>query len=305
MAKPKLRTWAAAAGVAWAAGFVYNVHLGGEAHWLKSMYQKKVAIAAQIDEPKLLVTGGSGAHYTLNSALLEDELDMPVVNLGIDGPVGLGVILPTVLEQVNPGDTVLLIPEYLILHHENGLGERSGPFSIAIGRPGIGNIPAKQLAQDWLMLGVPSLRGVIKSASDLVNEGKLTGYYDDPLTANGDPTVDKIRVGDWWKLNISKPATDHAIERIAQFQAEVEAKGGTLILSLPWTYAELNDETKANILETADALDDIAPLIYDKDTLNIQSDVSLFADTHYHLTAEGRTVRSQQLAAELKPLLTP
>ncbi len=305
MTKPKLLPWMAAAGLAWVAGFIYNVYLGGEAHWLKSMYEKKVAIAATIDEPKLLVTGGSGAHYTLDSALLEDELGLPVVNLGIDGPVGLNVILPSVLEQVNPGDTVLLIPEYLVLHHENGLGERSGAFSIATGRPGVGDIPAKQLTQDLLLLGVPSLRGVIKSARDLVNEGKLTGYYDDPLTANGDPTVDKARVGDWWQLAIKTPATDHAIDRIAQFQAEVEAKGGTLVLALPWVYADSSNETQDNILKTVDALDDIAPLVYDADTLNVQSDVSLFADTHYHLTAEGRTVRSRQLAAELKPILLP
>ncbi|MEO0541892.1 MAG: hypothetical protein AAFZ80_13665 [Cyanobacteria bacterium P01_A01_bin.105] len=302
---PKLLPWMAAAGLAWAAGFVYNVHLGGETRWLKSMYEKKVAIAATIDEPKLLVTGGSGAHYTLNSALLEDELGLPVVNLGIDGPVGLNVILPSVLEQVNPGDTVLLIPEYLILHHDNGLGDRSGPFSIAIGRPRAGDIPPQQLAQDLLLLGVPSLRGVIKSANDLVNEGKLTGYYDDPLTANGDPTLDKDRAGDWWQLEISKPATRHAIDRIAQFHAEVEAKGGTLWLALPWVYGDPGDDTKANIQATADALNEIAPLVYDPDSLNIQSDVGLFADTHYHLTAEGRALRSRQLAAELKPLLAP
>lgn len=305
MAKPNLLPWIAAAGLAWAAGFVYNVHLGGETRWLKSMYEKKVAIAATIDEPKLLITGGSGAHYTLNSALLEDELGLPVVNLGIDGPVGLNVILPNVLEHVNPGDTVLLVPEYLMLHHENGLGERSGPFSIAIGRPGIGNIPPKQLTQDLLMLGVPSLRGLVKSASDLVNEGKFTGYYDDPLTANGDPTVDKQRTGDWWQMQIRKPATAHTLERITQFQAEVEARGGTLVLSLPWVYADTSETTQENILAIADALDDIAPLLYDEDTLNIQVDVSLLADTHYHLNARGRTVRARQLAAELQPILSP
>ena len=102
-------SWLAVAGVAWGLGLGYNLHLGGEAIWLKRLYQNKVAIAAETTQPKLIVTGGSGAHYTINSDLLSKEIGMPAVNLGLDGPVGLDVILPSVLETVKPGDVVLLI----------------------------------------------------------------------------------------------------------------------------------------------------------------------------------------------------
>lgn len=300
---PKLWTWLAVAGLAWGFGYLYNVHLGGEARWLKDMYQKKIALAQAVDQPKILVTGGSGAHYTLNSALIEQQVGRPVINLGIDGPVGLDVILPSVLDEVKPGDTVVLVPEYLLLLDDDGFAERSGPFSIAIGRPGLGGIPARQLAQDWLMIGVPSLRGAVKSAMDLVEQGKLTGYYDDPLTPQGDPTVEKERVGDWWQQAIKKPVSQHSVDRIRQFKAEVESRGGALILSLPWVYAEDTGETLDNIQATAEALGEIAPLLYEADTFNIQTDVSLFADTHYHLNAEGRTLRSQQLADQLQEVL--
>jgi hypothetical protein len=300
---PKLWTWLVAAGVAWGAGYVYNVHLGGETHWLKAMYQKKMALAATIDQPKLLITGGSGAHYTLNSPVIAAAIGKPVINLGIDGPVGLDVILPSVIDQVKPGDTVLLVPEYLMLLDGDGLGERSGPFSIAIGRPGLGGIPPKQLAQDWLALGVPSLRGIVKSTTDLVQLGKFSGYYDDPLTEQGDPTVNKIRTGDWWQMSLKDPVSQHSIQRIAQFKQEVEARGGTLILSLPWFYGKPDERTLDSIRTTADRLSEIAPLLYDPKTFNLQSDSSLFADTHYHLTPEGRLLRSQQLARELQTVL--
>ncbi|MEM9163588.1 MAG: hypothetical protein AAGC54_11040 [Cyanobacteria bacterium P01_F01_bin.4] len=301
---PKLWTWLAVVGLAWGLGYLYNVHLGGETRWLKDMYQKKIALAQAVDQPKILVTGGSGAHYTLNSALIEEQVGRPVINLGIDGPVGLDVILPSVLDEVKPGDTVVLVPEYLILLDDDGFAERSGPFSIAIGRPGLGGIPARQLAQDWLMIGVPSLRGAVKSTMDLIEQGKLTGYYDDPLTPQGDPTVEKERVGDWWQQVIKKPVSQHSVDRIRQFKAEVESRGGTLILSLPWVYAEDTGKTLDNIQATAEALGEIAPLLYEADTFNIQTDVSLFADTHYHLTAEARTLRSQQLADQLQEVLS-
>lgn len=301
----KLLRWAAIAGLAWTAGAFYNVYGGGETTWLRAMYQRKVALAQTIESPRLIVTGGSGAHYTINAEVLEAELGLPVLNMGIDGPVGLNLILPSVLPQIEAGDTVLLIPEYLLLNHKQGLGERSGPFALATGQPFTGDIPPRQLAQDVLMLGVPSLRAVVKSSTDIATLGRVTGYYDDPLTAQGDPTVTKERTGDWWQLKIRQPATPYALDRIAQFREEVEARGGTLLLALPWVYADDTDaETLANVSATAEALAAIAPVVYNPDTFNIQSDSDLFADTHYHLTDAARILRSQKLAQQIQPLLT-
>jgi hypothetical protein len=233
----KLAPWLLAAVGAWSLGFIYNVYYGGELSWVRQMYNEKVAIAANIkSEPRLLVTGGSGAHYTINAKELEKGLGMPVINLGLDGPVGLDVILPSILEQVRKGDTVLLIPEYLILLDDDGLGDRSTAFGIAIGKPGLGNIPPEQFLQDTLMLGVPSLKPLAKSVVDLVEKGKLTGYYSDPIDDRGDPTVVKERTGKWWKLAIDEPISEHAFNSIYNFKREVEARGGKLILSLPWVY---------------------------------------------------------------------
>jgi hypothetical protein len=302
---PNVWGWFAVAGLAWGAGFVYNVYMGGEAHWLRGLYQNKVAIAANIPEPKLIIAGGSGAHYTVNSEVLEKAIGQPVVNLGTDGPIGLDVILSSVLETVKPGDTVLLIPEYLILLDEDGYAEKSGMFGVAIGKPGIGGVPAKQLALETLQLGIPSLRWAIKSGTDLAQEGRFTGYYDGPLTPQGDPIETKLRTGEWWPLKIAGSTSPHAIARITQFKAEVEAQGGELILSIPWVYGDVADaKTMDSIRQTAASLSEIAPLLVEERTLNIQESPELFADTHYHLKPEGREVRAQQLASQLKPFLS-
>ncbi len=305
MALHKLWNWAMIAGLAWGTGTLYNVYGGGETTWLRSLYQRKVALAQAIESPKLIVTGGSGAHYTIDSEVLEAKLGLPVINMGIDGPVGLNLILPSVLPEVKPQDTVLLIPEYLLLSHEDGLGDRSGAFALATGQPLAGELSPKQLTQDALMLGVPSLRGLVKSLTDIATLGRVTGYYDDPLTEQGDPTVTKERAGEWWQLLIEHAATPYSLKRIAEFRQEVEAQGGTLLLALPWVYGDASHpETQKNIQATAQALSAIAPLVYDPETLNIQSDSDLFADTHYHLTPEARRLRSHILAKELQPLLT-
>lgn len=305
MWKPlKLAPWFMAAGVAWSLGFIYNVYSGGELSWLKSMYQQKMTLAAEIEAPqRLLITGGSGAHHSINSEILEQELGIPVMNMGLDGPVGLNVILPSVLKAVRPGDIVLLIPEDLILLDEDGILERSAPFGIAIGRPGLGGIPPKQLAETFWMLGVPSLRPLVKSSMDLVEKGRLDGYYADPITQRGDPTVAKERQGKWWLWSISRSISPHASRRIKQFKQELAAKDAQLVLSLPWVYANHEPKNLKNMQKISEELGKIAPLVYeDQEFYNLKTDSSLFADTHHHLTLEARKQRSRQLAQVLKPI---
>lgn len=306
---PQYVSWLAIAMLAWSVGLVYNVFLGGEAYWLKRLYWQKRAIASEISEPKLMITGGSGAHYTVNSKQLSAELGRPVVNFGLDGPLGLDVILSSTLESVKPGDVVLLVPEYLILQaadagFEEGYREKSGMFVLAIGEPRTGEVPAKQLALNLIQLGVPSLRWTVKAVGDLAQKGRFTGYYDGPLTPQGDPIETKPREGDWWSLQV-QPASAHAIARIAQFKIEVEERGGRLVLAAPWFYSkDPTEQTLDNIDRIIEQLEAIAPVLVDEDSLNIQRNAALFADTHYHLKPEGRELRSQQLAQQLEPLLT-
>ncbi len=305
MWKPlRLTPWLAAAGLAWSIGFVYNVFYGGELSWLRAMYWQKKAIAQETTgKPRLLITGGSGAHYTLDSELIETGLGIPVINLGLDGPIGLDVILPSIINEVRPGDIVLLIPEYLLLLDDDGLGDRSTGFGVAIGKLGLGGIPPKQLLQDVIALGIPSLRSITKSGVDVATKGKMTGYYSDPVNEWGDPTVFKIREQDWWQLPIDQPISTHAVQRIKEFRQEVETRGGALILSLPWIYGSTSEATIKNITITAKELNKIAPLIYDQNSLNIQTNTHLFADTHYHLKPEGSKVRGEELVEQLQPII--
>ena len=305
MEKPlKILPWLNATVAALSLGIDYNVFYGGELSWLRKMYWQKIAIAESLKENRrLLITGGSGAHYTLDSKLIEEGLGIPVVNLGLDGPIGLDVILPSVIKQVRPGDIVLLIPEYLLLLDPDEFGDRSANFGVAIGQPGLGGVPLKQLTQDTIMLGVPSLRAVAKSAVEIATKGQISGYYSDPISDRGDPTVVKTRQEKWWSLPINRPISRHAANRILKFRQEVEARGGSLIMSLPWVYGSRDQRTIKNIKLTAYYLSKIAPTIYNKDSLNIKTDSSLFADTHYHLMPKGREMRAKELVEQLNPII--
>ena len=64
-----------------------------------------------IDEPKVVVVGGSSVAFGLESELLEKYMGMPVVNFGLYAALGTKVMLDLSKAGINEGDIVVLAPE--------------------------------------------------------------------------------------------------------------------------------------------------------------------------------------------------
>jgi hypothetical protein len=306
----KLLPWFLSAGVAWTLGYVYNVHYGGELNFLRQVYQQKTTLLNQVQrEPRIILAGGSGVHYSVNSEEMEKLVGIPVFNFGLQGDIGLNVTADMILEKVRPKDIVILIPEYLMLLDEDGFGAGetlfgSGTFAWAVGKPQLGGLSPRKIVEDAWILGVPGLKILTRSAVQLAEQGKVSGYFSDPITEKGDPTFVKPRVGRWWKIKIDRPISEHSLQRIEKLQQQLKAKGAHLVVSLSWLYADTEDpQTVNNVRVTGEKLAQIVPTVYNKETLNLKSDSSLFADTHYHLLAPARLVRTRELAEQLKPVL--
>jgi hypothetical protein len=159
------------------------------------------------------------------------------------------------------------------------------------------------MIEDTWLLGIPGMPAVTKSMVDLFTKGRMTGYLSDPITDRGDPTIVKERKAKWWQMTFDTPASAHSIKVIEKLKKDLEAKGATLVVSLPWVYAKNDSKTLANIRKSAEELSRVVPTIYDPKDLNIKTDSTIFADTHYHLLPPARIIRSEQLVSELKPLL--
>ena len=300
----KLTPWLAALALSWSLGFAFNVYHGGIIGWLRKAYNHKATLASNIQaNRRIILVGGSGMHYSVNGKLMEQKLGIPVFNFGLDGKLGLDVIFPSVLSEIRQGDIVLAIPEYLMLTDDDGLGTISTHFAIATKKLDTVDVSTRKWLEDAWMLGIPGLNGLVKSGVDLTTKGKFDEYYSDPLTERGEPTKTWERSSKWWKLTIDKPITPHSIQKIQQFKQDVEAKGATLILSLPVIYGKDDDKTIKNVRQTQEELSKIAPTIYDPETLNIWTDSTPFAETHYHLKPEGRIKRTQEIVEQLKPIL--
>ena len=64
-----------------------------------------------IDEPKVIIVGGSSVAFGLDSKLLEQHIGMPVVNFGLYATLGTKIMVDLSKANVNEGDIVILAPE--------------------------------------------------------------------------------------------------------------------------------------------------------------------------------------------------
>ena len=71
----------------------------------------KIERMENIDGPKAIIVGGSSTAFGLRSDLLEEEIGMPVVNLGVYASLGTKLMLDISREYVGEGDVVVIAPE--------------------------------------------------------------------------------------------------------------------------------------------------------------------------------------------------
>lgn len=64
-----------------------------------------------IEDPKVVVIGGSSVAFGVDSAMMEEYLGMPVVNFGLYGPLGTTIMMDLTRGHINEGDIIVLAPE--------------------------------------------------------------------------------------------------------------------------------------------------------------------------------------------------
>lgn len=64
-----------------------------------------------IEEPKIVIVGGSSVPFGVDSKQMEEMLGMPVVNFGLYATLGTKLMLDLSREYINEGDIIVLAPE--------------------------------------------------------------------------------------------------------------------------------------------------------------------------------------------------
>jgi len=98
-------------------GYDYGIGVSGEKSDYMGAIVEKHKRLKSIAGRKIIFAGGSNLALGLNSARIQDSLQVPVVNLALNAGLGLDFILNELRYTIQPGDEVVLSIEYFLTDH--------------------------------------------------------------------------------------------------------------------------------------------------------------------------------------------
>ena len=259
--------------------------------------------------PRIIFVGGSNLAFGVDSPLVEREMEMPVVNMGLHAALGLRYMLTHVQSGLGAGDLVVVIPEYeqfydyvdgketlldMLLVFPEGVQYLSSPYqigAIVAGMPiSLQNMVRAKL--DRVVFGPRPLEDAIYYRGGFNVEGDVVSHLNEP-------SKDISSLG----FGISGSTSDESIRIMSEFNRLAELKGARVFYTFPAIPKSgyLKVQTKLSTLcHTFQMQNDLTFLGAPQDY--ILSDNS-FYDTVYHLNRQGRQVRTTKLIADLRRAL--
>ena len=73
----------------------------------------KEKILQRTSSPKIIFIGGSNLLFSHNSLALQKELGRPVINMGLNGGLGLRFMIEEIKPYTGPSDIIIVAPEYV------------------------------------------------------------------------------------------------------------------------------------------------------------------------------------------------
>lgn len=294
------------------------VHLSGPPGYYIASTIDKQRLLASAPSPRLVLVGGSNLAFGIKSPQLQDGLggQYNVVNMAVQGGLGLGFALNETLAGLRSGDIVVISPEYEVLWFDE-----YQPFQLTqalVARPSSWRyIPTDRrmwfVASAIPQAALPSLHQLAVTAAgryapDLFGDALGTTIYRRSLFNEfGDHT--SIRESRQADLppdrgeRLSATRMESSLSRLRQFHREAERRGARVFVAYPplpqyrWnryaadfqaTHAILSSKTELGILGEP------AQEVYPE---------SSFYDTVNHLTDAGAEARTRQLIENLRPRL--
>lgn len=287
--------------IALAVDAAYMHHVGRE-HYLASV-RDKAARLAEVRPPRILLVGGSNAAFGVNSAALERTSGRPVVNLALNAGLGRGFILAQALAAAEPGDLMVLMPEYGFLAPQELADPPTLLLMMRLAPETIRFVPAAVVPR-LLDQGLGTLTVRLRALGTILNgkPWKNALYSRGAFDARGDVTAhldlppdDAGGHHEW----VWHPATaGPACRRLSEFARDVAARGARVVIvppPIPGDDAARQAEAIAALWGRV-ARETGIPVLGARKTY----DRALFLDTVYHLSASGREQRTRHLVDLLR-----
>lgn len=259
-----------------------------------------------IREPKILVIGGSSVAFGIDSKIVEKELSMPCVNMGLYAAFGLKPMLDLSIKSIRKNDIVVIAPELSSQMYSDYVGY-DFLLQAMEGRIDM----AKTLGLSYAKGFIHELPSYVKAAKKLKKKGTITAsgvYAKSSFDSYGDITYTRdknIMESLYSEDNLpeidSEIITDSFVDMINAFVKKAEKKGAKVYFTFP----PINKLSVDGISDN-DRVSFVKEL---KNRLNCQvigslnehiMDEGYFYDSNFHANDAGMIVNTVLLVNDIK-----
>lgn len=269
---------------------------------LLGMQTVKLKRLSEIPGRRIVFVGGSNLSHGLDSPLIENELGLPVVNMGVHAGLGLRYIMWATMDGLHCGDIVVIVPEYGHFG-ENFYGHGETLAMVC------DIIPAhKHLlsTRQWLKL-IDSLPRF--GAGKLCRLHKcLTGNTMPPISSyneQGDhiPGPQEKPLPNNKGLGVATAAAfmPETVVKMNEFIEQCKVIGATVVF-LPPVFQKTSYGRQVSYIDAlAKALEENGtPFLVPPEEMVL--DDEYFYDTPYHLNVRGYPIRTRRVIAALRKM---
>ena len=259
-----------------------------------------------IQDPKVIVVGGSNIAFGLDSQLLEQYVGMPVVNFGLYATLGTKIMMDLSKANLGEGDIVVLAPEMdeqtlsLYFNAEAALQGLESNWEM------LRYIPREHYealaggVYDYVTAKLQYLRGDLLDPSGVYNRDSFNAYGDivyarphNTMLLGYDPNM---------PIDLTPALFDlEFIDYVNQYTAYCEKQGATVYFSFPPMNAGA-----VSAANTQDTLIEFYRYLYENLDCKVISNPSdyiieenYFYDSNFHLNDSGVILRTSLLAHDL------
>ncbi|OQA50532.1 MAG: hypothetical protein BWY47_00401 [Bacteroidetes bacterium ADurb.Bin302] len=252
-----------------------------------------------LNEPKMLIIGGSGCGFGIDSEKLFLHYNKPIVNTGTHAGLGLRLQIELFKEYIKEGDVVIVIPEYQQYKDNLFYGE-STTLRILSSTYTEGFKFLSLFQWIYLFKFIPQtfMDALISKDMKYVEN---TPYSKEALNQFGDVTMYDQRISGKVPLDgdLSNTEVDkEAMKLLVDFDNYVRQKKATMIL-FPPAYQASSFHQNKQFVETLQQQLSEAGCPFRACPSRYALPDSLFFDTPYHLSAVGTQERTCLLIEDI------
>ncbi len=276
-----------------------NTFLAG----LKTKYERLYSI----DEPKVIVAGGSSVAFGMDSELMERQLGMPCVNFGLYADLGTKAMLDLSEDAIGRGDIVIICPETDVQTYSLHFDARN-MWQAAENKPSV----ILKLPTDDIMKVLAAFPDYYKAKKDFYKNGTTPNpegvYRADSFDEYGDivykrPYNTMLTFADENKPVSLSPSlmTDEFASYLNEYARKAQRKGAKVYFSFPPINAEaLSDgTTQKSIYEFYTSVCEKLDFEVISSIEEYIMDGEYFFDTNYHLNDTGVQYRTSLLSSDI------